>query len=247
MLAITTNESVYISDPSTLRRAPPSLSPASDIPSGSIYSTWSPDGTSLYLAFPYFINRYDAFGSLMKTVYSQDDSESPISSLIIKDKGSLIFATGNLVHILEHSASQTSSSKIVHTLPPHPDPNPVTALSLSNDGTVLVAASATAVVTHNLSLNIHTTLRGLKTTEEECITSCVVHPHSRVRLFLGLGRDLIIYDMTRPTGPAKVIPLSEATEGHIAGISCSPYSKALLAVACSNGYVGLVDLDKEHG
>lgn len=247
MLAITTNETLHISDPSTLRRAPPSLSPASDIPPSSIYSTWSPDGTSLYLAFPYFINRYDAFGSLMKLVYSQDDSDSPITSLIIKDKGSLIFATGSLVHILEHSSSQTSSSKIVQTLPPHPDSAPVISLSLSNDGTVLVAASATTVVTHNLSLNAHTTLRGLKTTEQECITACVVHPHSRVRLFLGLGRDLIIYDITRPTGPAKVIPLSEAVEGHIVGITCSPYSKALLAVACSNGYVGLIDLDKEHG
>lgn len=248
MLAVTTNENIHIADPSALRRPPPSLPPCPDrIPPGSVCSTWSPDGTSLYLAFASFINRYDAFGYLMKTVYSLDDNDSTITSLIVKDKGSIIFATESLVHILEHSSSQTSSSKIVQTLSPHPDSSAVTSLSLSSDGTLLVAASATTIVTHNLSLGSHTTLRGLKTTEDDPISTCTLHPHSRIRLFVGTGSEFIIYDVTRPNGPAKIIPLVEAGGGRIVAITCSPYSKTLIAVACDNGYVGLIDLDKEHG
>jgi protein NEDD1 len=45
----------------------------------------------------------------------------------------------------------------------------------------------------------------------------------------------------------KVIPMSDATSGEIVGLTCSPFSKTLVAVATSGGNVGLVDLDKEKG
>ena len=41
--------------------------------------------------------------------------------------------------------------------------------------------------------------------------------------------------------------MSEAATGEIVAIVCSPYSKTLLAVACSGGSVSVVDLDKEQG
>lgn len=57
----------------------------------------------------------------------------------------------------------------------------------------------------------------------------------------------MIYDITRPSGPVRTITMSEAATGEIVAIVCSPYSKTLLAVACSGGSVSVVDLDKEQG
>ncbi|KAI0062191.1 WD40 repeat-like protein [Artomyces pyxidatus] len=252
MLAVATPGHLTIADPSVLRRSPPSLSPTCDTSSSPVRtSTWSADNTSLYMASSHAISRYDTFGNLIKTVYEASEQNSPsqsIGTLITKDRGTLIFSRGSDVHILEHSASLTSSSKVVQTLLSHPDSQPVIALSLSNDGTLLAAASAGTVLIHNLSLNSHTALRGLPIGNDGgSISTCVLHPHSRVRLFLGIGRQLAVYDITRPTGPTRMIPMSDTASGDIVAVACSPYSKTLLAVACSDGYVALLDLDKDPG
>ncbi|KAA1469327.1 WD40 repeat-like protein [Dentipellis sp. KUC8613] len=253
MLAVSTTGHLTLIDPSTLRRGPSSLPPTSELTSPPTTSTWSPDGASLYIASSHTITRYDALGELIKTVHVHtpaDSADEPIASLLAKDKGTLIFAAGSNVHILEHSASQSATSKVVQTIAPPagaPDTGPLSALSLSNDGTLLVTASAGAVLVHNLSLGSHTVLRGLPIEDGQRISACVLHPHSRIRLFLGIGKQLVVYDVTRPAAPVRMIPMGEAATGDIVAIACSPYSKTLLAVACSGGYVGLVDLDKQQG
>jgi protein NEDD1 len=246
MLAIATAEHLTLADPAVLRKAASSLVPACKLPGQATTSTWSPDGASLYLAFAHSINRYDAAGTFIKTVYNGHESERIIRAIIAKDKGTLIFAAGGVVHVLEHSASPSSTSKIVRSLLPQPDPNAtVIALTLSNDSTLLAVASQRAVLIHNLSLGAHTVLRGLPSSGS--IATCTFHPHSRVRLFLGIARDLVVYDITRPSGPLRLVPVSDAADDGIVAVACSPFSKTLLAVACAKGTVVLVDLDKLKG
>ncbi|THH16147.1 hypothetical protein EW146_g4439 [Bondarzewia mesenterica] len=246
MLAITTTSQLTIVDPSTLRRPPPSIQPSTELSSPPTAGTWSPDGSALFIASSSTITRYDNSGAFVKIVYEQS-SDGPFANLVAKDKGSLIFSAGSSVHVLEHSSSATASSRVVQTLPPHPNASSVAALSLSNDNTLLAVASTASVLVHNLSLNSHTTLRGLPLSDGQVISSCAFHQHSRVRLFLGIGKQLVVYDITRPSGPTRTIPMNDSASGHIVSIACSPYSKTLLAVACSGGQVGVVDLDKDQG
>ncbi|KAI0053974.1 WD40 repeat-like protein [Auriscalpium vulgare] len=251
MLAVATSGHLTLVDSSVLRRCPPSLPPTCETSSSAVVaSTWSTDNTNLYVASADTITRFDSLGSLVKTVYESAEAETPaepIGSLITKDRGSLIFSTGSHIHVLEHSASLNSPSKVVQTLLQHPDSLPVLALSLSNDGTLLAAASPHVVLVHNLSLNSHTVLRDLPLENDDVISACAFHPHSRVRLFVGIRRQLVVYDITRPSGPTRIISMSDAATGDIIAIACSPYSKTLLAVACSGGYVALIDLDKDPG
>jgi protein NEDD1 len=248
MLSVATTRKLSFAETSSIKRSVVALFPVCELSEPDrrpTTSTWSPDGSSFYLASKHSISRYDASGSLIKTVYD-DAACAPIHAVLAKDKGTLIFAAGAAVHTLEHSASPSSSSKIVHSLAPHPDPDsgaPVLALSLSNDSTLLAAASPRAVLVHNLSLGAHTVLRGLPPGAP--VSACVFHPHSRIRLFLGIARELVVYDISRPSGPSRVIPMGDVAEGSIVAVACSPYSKTLLAVACACGYVALVDLDRE--
>jgi protein NEDD1 len=173
-----------------------------------------------------------------------DGSDIPsdnVGGLAVKDKGTLILSLGNAVHMVEHSSSASSPTKIVQTLPLHPDEDPIHALSLSHDSTLLTVASPGAVVVHNLALGTQTTLRGLPGR----VAVCTFHVHSRVRLLLGIGHKLVIYDITRPSGPSRITSIGDGRAGDVVAVACSPYSKTLLAVACSGGYVALVDLDKE--
>ncbi|KAI0273483.1 WD40-repeat-containing domain protein [Gloeopeniophorella convolvens] len=248
MLAILTTGHITVAEPSALRRGPSALPPSCEAPpSPYVAGVWSPDNASLYLATSDSITRYDASGTLVKSVWPPADSPAPvdaIDSLAVKDKGSLIVSMGSAVHIVEHSSLPSSCAKIAQTLPPHPDAvHPVHALSLSHDSTLLAAASAGAAVVHNLALGVQTPLRGLPGP----VAVCTFHAHSRVRLFLGVGPALVVYDITRPSGPSKVAPIGDGAEGDVVAVACSPYSKTLLAVACSSGYVALVDLDKELG
>jgi len=56
---------------------------------------------------------------------------------VIKDKGTIILSMGSAVHVVEHSSLASSTTRIVQTLRAHPDADPVHALSLSHDSTLL--------------------------------------------------------------------------------------------------------------
>jgi protein NEDD1 len=244
MLAVLTSNHITITKRSALQKGPPTLTPTcrTDL-SSYVASVWSPDNTSLYVATTDTIARYDTSGTLVKTLWPlpDGDAHSHISGLALKDKGTLILSMGNSVHLVEHSSSSSSSTKIVQTLPTHPNPDPVLALSLSHDGTLLTVASQSAVVVHNLALGAQTTLRGLPGP----VAVCTFHVHSRVRLLLGIGHNLVIYDITRPSGPSRIASIGDGVGGNVVDVTCSPYSKTLLAIACRGGYIALVDLDKE--
>jgi protein NEDD1 len=246
MLAILTTGHITITEHSALRRAPATLTPSCQVPlSAYVSSVWSPDNGSLYIATKDSINRYDASGTLVKSLWPLPDGDDipldDIGGLTVKDKGTLILCTGNTVHMVEHSSSASSPTKIVQTLPGHPDSTPIHALSLSHDSTLLTVASPNAVVVHNLALGTQTTLCKLPGR----VAVCTFHVHSRVRLLLGVSHKLVIYDITRPSGPSRVTSVGDGVAGDVVAVACSPYSKTLIAVACSGGYIALVDLDKE--
>jgi protein NEDD1 len=239
MLAVSTTDALSIIDPTTLKNIPPSISTGQPFSSPPIASIWSQDNSTFFVAFSDSIHQYSCSGANSNEVYSTMDR---ITSLIAKDKGqALIFGESNKIQVLEYGSG---SGKITQSLVSHK--SPVNALSLSNDSTLLASISSSAAHVHNLSLGSHTVLRGLPQSSGQ-ITTCAFHPHSRTRLLLGMGRQVLIYDTTRPSGPMKAILMSDATSGEIVGLTCSPFSKTLVAVATSGGNVGLVDLDKEKG
>ena len=238
MLSISTTDALSILDSATLKRSPTSLSSCLTLIDKTAASTWSSDNAFVFLAAAQTIQRYDPSSNSLREFYCT--AEGPISNILSKDKGSLIFSVGENVHVLDCG----STTKISQTFDSHN--NPITSLSLSNDTSLLSSTSAAAAHVHNLSLGSHTVLRGLPLGGQD-ITTSAFHPLLRTRLLLGIGKQLVVYDITRPSAPMKTIALSEAGSADIAAIACSPFSKTLVAVATTGGHVALVDLEKEKG
>lgn len=238
MLAVLTNTSLTTVEPSSLKRGPPSISPSCTL-SSPTSSTWAPDNSALYLAHGDGIQKYSPTGHLLESILQPDQ---PVTAMVTKDQGNiLIFSTGREVSALELHSKKISQIYTSHQ-------HDITSLALSNDATFLAATSADAAHIHNLSLGTHSVLRGLPTGIGD-ITACSFHLHSRTRFLVGIGLQLVVYDTTRTSSPSKVILLNKdkVATGHIVGITCSPFSKSLIAVACSVGTICLIDLEKEKG
>ena len=235
MFAATTTDALSISDPVTLKKGPSSISSCLDLLDVPIASSWSPDNTYLFISSAHTIHKYEPNGNILRDIYVSDDSES-IGQLVTKEKNAVIFSAGSKVHILECD----TNPQILQTFNTHK--TPVNSLTLSNDNTLLASTSSGALHVHNLSVGSHSVLRGL--TNQDIKTSAF-HPHVRTRLLVAAGKQLMVYDTTRPSGPMKTIVMNESATGDIAFVACSPFSKTLVAVATTTGFVGLVDLDKE--
>lgn len=232
MLALATTHQLSLIDPQALRRPPSSLPSCLSLLAPCTASAWSPDNLYLFLSSPNTIHQYNPALNTLTDIFSSPET---VTHLVCKTRSSLAFATADKIHILE-------STKVVQTFDSHKAP--ITSLALSND--LLASTSAGAAHVHNLLLGSHTILRGLNLAGQR-ITACAFHPHSRARLLLGVGKQLIVYDTTRPSGPSKIIPMNDTSTGDIVSVACSPFSKTLVAVASASGNVGLVDLDKEKG
>ncbi|KAF7969518.1 hypothetical protein HWV62_27005 [Athelia sp. TMB] len=238
MLAVLSTKALSLIDPATLKSAPSSVVSGHVFSETPTASAWSLDNTALFVAFKDAIHKFSPSGLPISLTYP---TAEPATCLIAKDKGqSLIFGAADGVHTLDCASG---SGKISQTFTSHK--STVNSISLSSDGTLLASTSPLSAHVHNLSLGSHTVLRGLPQAGE--ITTCAFHPHSRTRLLLGIGKQVIVYDTTRPSGPTKLIALNEATCGNIVALACSPFSKTLVAVATNAGGVGLIDLDKEKG
>ncbi|KDQ61084.1 hypothetical protein JAAARDRAFT_77142 [Jaapia argillacea MUCL 33604] len=249
MLAIATTSSLIFLNPTSLKSNDPSspsptpLPLASESPPTTV--VWSPDSSSLFIAFSDGIYTYtpNSPDDPPTLVYKSDSEGPPVRHLQAKDKGNtLLFSQSHQIHILE-------SGKLAKTLGSHSSPkseasSPITSLCLSNDSTLLASTTTTSAHIHNLTLSSHTVLRGIPTTSNG-ISTCSFHPHSRTRLLLGVGQQFVVYDTTRSSSPAKVVALPEEMLGYIIAIACSPFSKTLVAIATSGGFVALVDLEKD--
>jgi protein NEDD1 len=232
MLAATTTDTLCITDPAVLKKAPSSIPSCLDLINPPTASSWSFDNAFLYLSSAHTIHKYDPSLNTLTNVYTSDGRDS-ITHLVLKDKGTLLFAVGDKIQVLE-------GGKVTRTFDSHK--SSVTSLSLSNDSTLLASTSTGAAHVYNLSLGSHTVLRGLT---GQSIHACTFHPHARTRLLLACGKQLMVYDTTRPSGPSKTVVMSESVSGNITSVACSPFSKTLVAVATSGGFVGLIDLEKE--
>ncbi|KAF8212307.1 WD40-repeat-containing domain protein [Mycena galopus ATCC 62051] len=231
MLAVTTTDQLSLIDPQTLRHPPSSLPSCLSLLVPCTASAWSPDNLCLFLASGKTIHQYNPALNTLTELYTSPEA---ITHLVCKSKSSLVLATADKIHVLE-------STKIVQTFDSHKAP---TSLALAND--LLAYTSAETAHVYNLLLGSHTALRGI-TLAGQRITACAFHPHSRAKLLLGVGKQLVVYDTTRSSGPLKTIPMNDASTSDIISVSCSPFSKTLVVVASTSGSVGLVDLDKEKG
>ncbi|CCM01559.1 uncharacterized protein FIBRA_03618 [Fibroporia radiculosa] len=242
MLAVAISHSLAILDHAALKRVSSSTPSTLPLDASPTAIFWSSDNSSLTLSSANNVSSYDLSTNVLSTIYlcpSGDDG--PITALVSKDRGNtIVFAQGAQVRVLEAHAR-----RIVQTFDAHK--TLVVALALANDASLLASASAGAVHVHNLSHGAHTVLRGLPVGAGE-VRACAFHPHARTRLLVGAGATLLVYDTTRPSGPVKSITVcKEKSAGDIVAISSSPFSKTLVAVACSGGFISLVDLEKDKG
>ncbi|PPQ97522.1 hypothetical protein CVT26_006525 [Gymnopilus dilepis] len=234
MFAAATTDTLSISDPAALKKTPSSIPSCLDLIHPPTDSSWSPDNACLYISSQHIIHRYEPTSNTLKDIYVHDFK--PVSNLVAKDKSTLIFSSEEKIHILECDASL----RILQTF--ETQKTSVSSLSLSNDNSLLSSTTAWSVHIHNLSLGSHTVLRGLPS---QPIATAAFHPHSRTRLLVAAGKQIAIYDTTKPSGPSKTIAINESASGDIIAIACSPFSKTLVAVATASGFLGLIDLEKE--
>lgn len=235
MLATTTTDTLSVVDSALLKKLS-SVPVCLDLIATPMACSWSSDNINLFIASSRTIHNYDSSSNVIRCVYEVEGLES-IRALISKEKD-IIFSMDQHINILHFHGAET------HTVQKHvPHKAPVTSLSLSNDNSLLASASTGVVYVHNIASGSHTVLRGLGNITGS--TSVTFHMHFRTRLLVSLARQILIYDTTRPSAPLKTIPLSESSAGDIVALSCSPFSKTLVAVATSLGFVVMIDLEKE--
>lgn len=242
-LAVATTEHLLLSATASLKRTSSLLSsnPKLSIPR-PLAGTWSSDNSTLFLVFSDGIRKYSDRGATEDVVFSSSEEELQ-ACIVAKDNGTIICALSNRIAVLDSTPS-SGDYAIVSTINAHA--SSVNSLAISNDGATLSSASQTAVYIHNLESGTHTVLRGLPQSSEEP-SLCVFSPHFRTKLIVGSGQVLYVYDISRPSSPAKTIPLGSSANGDVVSLVCSPYSKTLVAVACEGGTVHLVDFEKEKG
>ncbi|KAF8507336.1 WD40-repeat-containing domain protein [Hysterangium stoloniferum] len=212
--------------------------------------TWSPDNQTLYVISSDTIHAFSPNTGEVKLLFNPPQ-RLPLQPVVIaRDNSTIIFAQGSSIHVL---GLGSNVPKITNTLIGHS--SSIASLSLSNDASLLASSSISGTLcVHNLSHNSLTVLKSPPTSASSGRNIiCRFHPHTRTRLLVGSGRTLTVYDTSRPSAPIKTIQLTEkentgfaANPGQIVAISCSPFSKALAAVAFNSGMIALIDLDKDR-
>jgi protein NEDD1 len=243
-LAVATTEHLLLSATASLKRTSSllSLNPKIPIPR-PLAGTWSSDHSTLFMVFSDGIRKYSDEGATEEVIFSSPGEEELQACIVAKDNNTIISALSSKITVLEFNPC-SSDYAIAKTLDVHT--SPVTSLAISNDGAILASTSQTTVYIHNLEGGSHTALRGLPRSSEEP-SLCTFSPHFRTKLVVGSGQVLYVYDVTRPSSPAKTIPLGSSANGDVVSLACSPYSRTLVAVACEGGTVHLVDFEKEKG
>ncbi|KAG2138282.1 WD40-repeat-containing domain protein [Suillus clintonianus] len=238
MLALVTTTALALASPVTLKNPPPFLPISQPLPSRYFASAWSPDNSSLYLASPFGIDRFIISQSrLDEATYVQSKEEGEITAMAVTPSGNVVLGVGRKVIVLEYA---TGSAKLYKTFETHG--TAVTALAVSNDSTLIASASSKGVHIHDLLVPAKHISLPLPTSAARSVSTVSFHSHVRTRLLLGFGRDVLVYDASKPSAPVRPISVGQ----DVVGIACSPFSKTLVAVASADS-VGLVDLDKDKG
>lgn len=237
MLAIATTDALSIVDPATLKRSPPSLPSCLALTSPPSAISWSPDNSFLVIAAGQTIQKYDpSSNSLLQDVYTDLNGVEDIPCVVVTDRDCILFSSREKIHLLE-------GKTVTQTFGMHK--SPISSMALSSDLSLLASTCVDSVHIRNMAQGSTTSLRGLPLGQD--ITTCTFHPHSRTRLLVGVGKQLVVYDTAKPSAPVKAIGLGDGVIGNVVAIACSPFSKTLVACCTSGGNVGLVDLEKEKG
>lgn len=238
MLALVTATALTLTSPVTLKNPPSLLSASQHLPYQYFASAWSPDNSSLYLTSPFSIDRFVlAESRLEEGVYVQSREEEEITAMTVSPSGNIVLGIGRKVVVVEYTAG---TGKVLKTFESYA--TTVTALAVSNDSTFIASASSKGVHIHDLIVPAKHTSLHLPSSTPKSITTLMFNFYVRTRLLLGSGCDILVYDVTKPSTPVKIIGIGQ----DVMGIASSPFSKTLVAVA-STGSVNLVDLDKEKG
>lgn len=154
-------------------------------------------------------------------------------ALAVKDKETVVFAQDNQVYILDCATGSIASTIDAPSAS-------ISSLSISEDRSLLLIASATGCAVHNLSNGARDSFHLLS---DAGVVACAFHVHQPNRALIAVGHKLLGYDVGSPSEPSWSITLARAS-GNIVGIACSPYSKSLVAVATAGGAVSVINADK---
>jgi protein NEDD1 len=155
-------------------------------------------------------------------------------SHLLATTDALVYTTNTTIHILSPARARAAQIIVSHD-------TPVTAIALSNNVSLIASVTSSEVHIHNIALK-KTAPIVLRLPPSVPVTTALFHPHACTRLVLGAGTLLFVFDTAKPDDPPRCITVET---GDIKAMSCSPFSKSLIALATSGGSVGLVDLDKE--
>jgi protein NEDD1 len=236
MLAAVTADGLVLCRPAALKAPPAALPPAHTFARAPTAAAWSPAHTALFVADAGSVARFTPQGALADTVYDEPAGDA-IAHIVVPDDDTVLFGAGSRLRLYD-----TKRRAVVHDIDAHP--SALTGLALSHDRSLAASTSASTALVHDLRhAPPSLTALGALPASGAPLSACVFHPHTRTRLLLAAGRDLVVYDTARPAAPLRTI----AAPGDIVGVSCSPFSKTLVALACSNATVCLADLEKERG
>lgn len=237
MLAVLTGDNLHWVAPNKLKNPPDQLQPTFEAPEQPLAAAWSVDNTAVFVAHLDTISKCNPDG--VSPIFCLEDGSALITHLVCTDKpNTVIFSSDQSVFILDDVGLPSHAPRTLGT-----HKLAVRALSLSNDNSLLISIAADAAHIHNLTTGLQTILRGLPLTPSATrIGACAFHQHARSRVLLGIGRQLAVYETLRPSSPAKVMATGESD---ISFISCSPFSKTLVAVCSTTGVLTLVDLERE--
>jgi protein NEDD1 len=238
MLSVATANGLALFDPAAIKRSSPSPTSSLSLTSTTNAAVWSADNTRLFIASGNDIRTHQPGSSRAEVLYSHPTT---ISNILVQNKKSLVFAAGEHIYALDYDGKASSTPKTFASMK-----SPINSLSLSNDSSLLSATTLDSVHVYETATGSHTTLRGSALIGLQ-IHTAAFHRETRTKLLLGANRQLLVYDITKPLGPIRTIQINDPTSGDIIGITCSPFSKNLVAFCTAKGYVGLVDLEKDKG
>lgn len=198
-------------------------------------AAWSPDRSSLIFTQGRHVYCSPADRHQDTELLHTDYGGDGISHIVCPNSLAAIYSAGSRIMFITHSPSKVYFSVEAKY--------PITSLSLSMDGLALLYTTATSAHILSLPTKSSTALRGLTLSDNTDIRASTMHPHTRGRALLAAGRSLLVYDVTRPSAPLKVIGTGGSET--LVFLTWSPFSRTLVAAGTASGYVHLIDLEKE--
>jgi protein NEDD1 len=235
MLAVASSAGITLLPTSLAKKLPSHVALSIETQTGAVAAAWSPDHTFLLFAQGRAIHRAAADLSSASELIHEDEGGDVVSHIVCPTPSTAIYSAGRRITLITHTPFRVDFSiDGKHT---------ITSLSLSLDVSTLIYTTSASAHTLSLATKASATLRGLALSDGAQILGCAVHPHTRGRAILAAGRSLLVYDVNRPSAPLKIIGAGGSEP--LVFVTCSPFSRTLVAAGTSSGNVILIDLEKD--